>query len=235
MPDLVTRGQHEQDFAYGYSLVVNRQRSRLVAYGLDRLPSRPASNWEADEEEVAAALFALLWGAYIAAHNGLTAQYGVVRPTGDVLDDYRRWALAYARETAAGIVNTTREAAMKAANQATRPGPNGEVMPTDPQAVDRLRAALTLSGVADVNRIVRTAVTEVTRAISAGETAAAQALVFGGGVGGVRVMLRPYWVTAQDDAVCPYCRPRDGRSCRSEAVGFPPAHVSCRCYVDWRV
>lgn len=229
MPDLASRNQHEQQFAYGYSLALARQRNRLLAYGVNNLPNRPQAEWERDQEELAAVLFLLMSRPYFESHLGLATQYGLGVSSVTTTEDYRRWAAGYSRETAGQIVNTSRDIGTKAAT--TLNGfPPGSQFPTDPQAAAKLRDALTLAGVVDDRRSVRTAVTEVTRAITEGERSAARSIAAALGL-----MTSPFWVTAQDDAVCPVCRPHDGRSCHAAGVGFPPAHVNCRCYVDWRL
>jgi len=74
------------------------------------------------------------------------------------------------------------------------------------------------------------AITEVTQAINAGETAAAAAW---------RVNFNrkvAYWVTAEDDRVCSICGPLHGA--REDVwIGVqpagPPAHPRCCCYLRW--
>lgn len=46
------------------------------------------------------------------------------------------------------------------------------------------------------------------------------------------------WHTSRDDRVCPVCRPLHGRPREEWQVQFPlgpPAHVACRCFVDYEV
>lgn len=67
------------------------------------------------------------------------------------------------------------------------------------------------------------AVTEVTRAASAGEVAASARLRALG--------LKPVlvWQTDEDNLVCPICGPRNGRKQGDGWVNPPPAHPRCRC------
>lgn len=250
MPDLATRSQREAEFAAGYFLALDRHRARLASYGVDRLEDRPAPEWVADREQIAAALFLLMAPSWFDAHRGMLAGgvdgRGIIRRPGDIASDYEDWAVNYARETAKGIVDTTREIAGRSAGVLVGaagggrdggPGAAGApiIFPTTPQAVDALRGALTLDDVVSPNRIRRTAATEVTRAISAGESQAARAIERE-----LRVRLQPVWVTELDGRVCPICRPLEGKRIRSQhgtgdVDNYPPAHVNCRCYVDWRV
>lgn len=230
MPDLANRPQHEQAFAYGYSLALSRERNKLAAYGVERLPERPAVDWKRDQEEMAAALLLLLARPYYDAHYQLIGGNGLVRTSSAVSRDYEAWAGKYATETAGQIIDTTRDLALKAAENIAAAVRRGEPFPTGPQATAKFRDALSLAGVVDVNRISRAAVTEVTGAISAGERAAAEAI--GSELG---VKLEPVWVTSMDDHVCPICRPLNGTAIGNGSRQYPPAHVRCRCYVDWRV
>ncbi len=71
------------------------------------------------------------------------------------------------------------------------------------------------------------AATEVTRAVTAGETALVVAL---------GIPATALWHTALDDRVCEVCEPLDGVG--REVYGMvspdgPPAHPNCRCFLDW--
>lgn len=82
------------------------------------------------------------------------------------------------------------------------------------------------------DRIERIGATEITRSISAGE---------GGLVASVRLQLGwgvvAIWNTERDGKVCPICRPMDGtdEDFFGPRVGFPPAHVNCRCFATWKI
>jgi hypothetical protein len=237
MPELINRNRHEQDFAYGYSAVLADHRSRLLAYGVDRLPERPAEAWTADKEKMAAALLLLLYRPFVDSYNTMVGSNGVIRRPGEIIADFQDWATPYSRTTAGGIVDTTREIAVRAAEELRKYGINARggdggqtaMFPTTPQAYAAMRDALTLADVADVNRIARAAITEVTVATSAGERLAVREIERQTGV-----KLHPHWFTEADDRVCPVCRPRDRRLIVDDVSGFPPAHVGCRCWVDWR-
>lgn len=78
------------------------------------------------------------------------------------------------------------------------------------------------------------AVTEVTRAVTAGEDWARAFAV-------AVLLLEPpkrIWHTAGDDLVCPVCEPLDGEPEERWSVDIPfgpPAHPYCRCYLDYSV
>lgn len=70
------------------------------------------------------------------------------------------------------------------------------------------------------------AVTETTRAVVEGERAYVGQLERETGQ-----KMIPIWLTAQDDMVCPICKPRNGKPITDGK--FPPAHPRCRCGVGW--
>lgn len=79
-------------------------------------------------------------------------------------------------------------------------------------------------------RATKIAVTETTRAFAESERAAAVANPH---------IVYLQWLTANDELVCPICGPRANRVVAKESdgfrvttdgtVGYPPAHVNCRC------
>lgn len=82
-------------------------------------------------------------------------------------------------------------------------------------------------------RAIRIATTEVSRVFAQSELFAARANPF---------IVYLQWLTANDELVCPICGPRANRVVGKEdedgfrvatdnAVGYPPAHVMCRCSV----
>jgi hypothetical protein len=74
------------------------------------------------------------------------------------------------------------------------------------------------------------AATEITRAVSAGESAARA------GAAAVGLMLRSIWRTAEDEMVCDVCGPLDGTGVEvygSVSFSGPPSHPNCRCWLDY--
>jgi SPP1 gp7 family putative phage head morphogenesis protein len=75
-------------------------------------------------------------------------------------------------------------------------------------------------------RAERIAVTETTRLAEIAERAAVQTLQNAG------VAIRRKWQTAEDERVCPICRPLNDRPEHEWPSAYrngPPAHVNCRC------
>lgn len=70
------------------------------------------------------------------------------------------------------------------------------------------------------------AITETTRAISAGQDD------FINQIRGLGIDQKLVWWTKQDMKVCRICRPRHGMEV--EYAGYPPAHPRCRCNTEMR-
>jgi hypothetical protein len=75
------------------------------------------------------------------------------------------------------------------------------------------------------------AITEVTRAVSAGEFDAVAQIKKQTGL-----VLKARWFTSREPNVCPICLPYEGRLKNIWGTRFPfgpPAHPSCNCWLDW--
>lgn len=270
MPDLPNRRAHEERFAYGLAQELTRQRRALVAYGVENLPERPAVEWERDKEELAAILLMMLRDPWFTAHYGLAGEVGIALFPDDLEGRFQKWAKDYAVENAGLMVDNTREIAVEAAalllvvNAAGKPveifpsiggAPPIEVKPSPREPLPFPQA--NLFDVADTKRVVRTSISMVTDATSAGEQAVAdefaekeakrvarEEAAGGGGdvIDGKAIepakTLVAYWHTERDGKVCPICRPLHGlpeKDWRDKFPDGPKAHVACRCYLDWRI
>ena len=84
-------------------------------------------------------------------------------------------------------------------------------------------------------RAVSSAITEVTRTGSQADRIAARTIA-------ARLAVRTVgiWQTAEDDLVCPICRPLNGRpeqgpnGWAARVPGGSPAHIGCRCEIVYR-
>jgi hypothetical protein len=96
---------------------------------------------------------------------------------------------------------------------------------------NRLAAGQSPAAVFGPARASRIAVTEITRSVSHAEHFAAATFQTPG-----QRVLTPTWHTEEDDDVCETCEPLDGKGRDIYGVRFPfgpPAHDSCRCWLDW--
>ena len=140
-------------------------------------------------------------------------------PLDEVAASVSEWASEHAARVAAGIAESTRRLIMGALAAASG-------------AQDFLERISFRFGPAHAAQV---AVTEVTRGISRGAAELQQRL------GGMGVVTVRRWLTAEDERVCPICRPLDHKTYESgawDAAGVPdgpPAHPNCRCVavVEW--
>ena len=167
--------------------------------------------------------------ASIAADNAeeQAASLGVAFDIAAIDAAAEAWARQYSYELVKGIDATTRETVSNAITAFTNtPGM------TNKDILDKLE------GTFGSTRAQMIAVTEVTRAFSAGEQIY-QNLLAEMGVETVRE-----WLTSQDEKVCPICGALDGQQVGIDQnfvdsdgneYDNPPAHVNCRCAVQVRV
>lgn len=125
----------------------------------------------------------------------------------------RDWASTYSYELVRGINETSRRVLQRAVSRWTESGEPLSVLQKDLVPYFGRRRASMISS------------TEVTRAYS-------QANVETFKQNGV---LRHRWNTANDEIVCPICRPLNGQivtigSAFTGGITQPPAHVNCRCW-----
>jgi hypothetical protein len=167
--------------------------------------------------------------AYIASDNAeeAAANLGIAFDPAAVDVAAEAWAKDYSYELIKGIDATTRETVSSAITDFTNtPGM------TNQDIFDRLSSAF-----GDV-RAQMIAVTEVTRAFSAGEQIY-QNMLTDMGVTTVRE-----WLTSEDEKVCPICGFLDGQQVapgekfkdgEGNEYDNPPAHVNCRCGSQVRI
>lgn len=87
-----------------------------------------------------------------------------------------------------------------------------------------------IGSIFDPERAARIATTEITRAAVEGELNTVNWIEEDSDI-----RMVPTWATSEDEHVCDICDPRDGTT--AEEGGwmddYPPAHVSCRCWINW--
>lgn len=202
-------GQLAPIFADQYERAAAAPSAELIPYGEFQAEMQAAM-----QSELAAVFQAA--GAALLIGNALVFSQGAFEDTAD------QWAAGMAKELSDQVVETSRRMAADAWGLAA--GANGQI---DKQ---RLAEALALIFLAP-SRLESIAITEVTRAVSAGEQAVI--LLF---PTAERSQLVPVWRTEEDARVCPICRPFDGRGENvygASSPGGPPAHPRCRCWLEW--
>lgn len=166
------------------------------------------------EEDTAMALMMLVGiGEYEAAQLRMATDHDVTVDPGQVRRDAQRWAYSWSKRVAQEFTTNTVKALQEIVRQ---------------YAPGTMKLATELAEVLDEKRAGRLVVTELTRVASDGERDFVQRW---------SLNLQAFWRTARDAKVCPTCAPLDKRRVVELASDFafgPPAHVNCRCYVEWR-
>ena len=225
MPDLPSRRQREREIEAAMLILLQKQYDHLVDD-----PSTPP--WAAWEQETTDALVQPLTDTYSEAFERLGKQQGLGMDSDEIKQLATVWALLYAGNVAREVVGSTREATQAALRTA---------------AVDGVSRAEALAPTFAVPRVERVSITEVTRAVTAGEREAAariaRAEVERAATDDGRIGIKPLdavliaiWNTEQDGLVCPVCRPLHGTKERDWPfpIDGPPAHPRCRCWVEWK-
>jgi SPP1 gp7 family putative phage head morphogenesis protein len=123
------------------------------------------------------------------------------------------WAHSYSYELVSYINSNSRQFLAEALAEWVRTGgPMGDLVATLAPRFGIVRAEMI-------------AVTESTRAYAEGSRLEYRQM-------GIR---RVQWLTNRDDRVCPICLPLDNQIIDIDqgipGIGFPPAHVNCRCFI----
>jgi hypothetical protein len=159
------------------------------------------------ESGVAAAVRGELAAVYAEAMRSVAADRGWQLPDADVDREAEEWAAAYAVTLGREVAKTTRDWIERGGDR---------------------------ESVISAERAENIAITEVTRAITAGELGAialALALAI------LDEEPERVWNTEADARVCPVCRPLHRKPetvWRGTAPGGPPAHPRCRCWLEYR-
>lgn len=220
MPDLLTRTKHEDEVAI------------LIYFYLDEaeatLRAGESVNWLNWSANLGRELTPVLAAVYLEAAEQLVGEHdGTLR---EPEQRAREWAARRANWLAGAMATTTQQAVAAKFDQAVRQAASSNSPISDSnalqQAVEELKDAAFSR-----QRAVAAGATETTEAITKGEVFAAVELAR------IGLPLVPFWRTEEDDRVCPICAPLDGttKDAWPFAVGAgPPAHVSCRCVLEWR-
>ncbi|MFA5262192.1 MAG: GNAT family N-acetyltransferase [Opitutaceae bacterium] len=171
----------------------------------------PSIDWAAFRADLQAEIAKKLSGTYEASFDRLTDHIDV-----DLKDASKKagdWAERYSRELAKQIVANTKAAV----SEKKADGAEADYAPQFGE-----------------DRAEKIAITETTRAKTAGEYGAIGTAVVLGEIDAPDVI----WVTARDDRVCPVCRPLNGTSrdvWGRVSITGPPAHPRCRCELRYEM
>lgn len=194
----------------------------------------PAVFWDSLDASLTAALEPLLTAMATESALGLGASVGISGITNWSLVNARAatWAKSYTFNLVSGIDNTTKTMLQDAISGFFKnAGVNmkslaAQIQPGIPDLVNKLGQMITSE-----TRSSMIAVTEVTRATSAGE----EVLLAEIHRLNPNVLMIQIWSTANDEIVCPICRPRNGKTRGDGWTDPPPAHPRCRCQLLSRI
>ena len=171
-------------------------------------------NWKRESELLTEVVEPILFG--IAWTEAVEEHHRMMRTKQDpgLFDKVVAWAKSYTYDLVGGITETTRELLSEAIAKFT----------AEPETMGTLRQAV--ANIFSPERANLIAVTEVTRAYSAGGSAAAEELR----EAGFEIIER--WHTKGDSLVCDDCRSRNGQDISKHGNVQPPLHPGCRCGVS---
>ncbi|MEE9472360.1 MAG: hypothetical protein V3V82_00065 [Acidimicrobiia bacterium] len=211
MPDLPSRQRHEDEMVVALMLIFSQWENRVTTGGVD---------WDRFGGEVSVAVEPPLREAHQHAAEQVAKIAGHTVPPGDVSREAAEWADRASREVGASMAATSRDRAAEAESQSL-------------DAMSPAAAFTTLMAAQFARtRAVNVSMTEITRAVSAGETSFL-----------VRFDLetssttKSFWITELDARVCPICSPLHNVSetvYGREFPSGPPAHPRCRCFLEHR-
>ncbi|MBE3132841.1 MAG: hypothetical protein IMZ55_05165 [Acidobacteria bacterium] len=238
MPELQSRPQHELLLGRALLSVFRDWRQTVEKLG--------TIDWGQFAGEAAAAAMPILKSVYLEAGASLAAQRQA--DVAGMEAAAQQWATDQAALLAGQIAAMTQARVEMLRQRAS-------------DEEDRSLVAAALILLMGGDRAFRIGVTEVTRAVTAGERAAleqvrqqaaqlqaeaeqatvagreadAEGKLIAAGLLQAAAELVTVWVTARDEAVCPVCSPLHGVEeafWPPELGDGPPAHVNCRCWLD---
>lgn len=218
----IDRYQLEADFIADLRPVFEREYRRAIL-------SPTAIPFSLFIQELAGAAFRTLKRAFMASGVALAIGHSILFSSNVFDTQANQWAGAQALAIANKTAQTSRDLSTAAVYEVMRGSPANRDA--------KLALALAPIFMAD-SRIQNIAITETTRALSAGENAAVLYFPTSGerGERGEADRLVAIWQTRDDQRVCSICWPFDGRGVEVWGRQFPdgpPAHPRCRCERRW--
>lgn len=259
MPDLPTRNRHEEELALALAAMWGEQRRRLLLLlgnppSVDHIPEK---EWERIRKETQEALRGSLAIVYFLAVQNLKVRLPQFASHYILAQAAVEWATNRSATLAEEMTANTQQRLRESIERA-----RGFTAATQAEVAAEVRQSM--GSILGPARAETVGVTETTGAITAGERRGIdwvdehlakehQREAARAEAEGRKPPKRPektvaVWVTEADSKVCPICRPLNGRRMdewdnhvapeiaqQLSQTGGPPAHVNCRCWVEWRI
>jgi hypothetical protein len=216
MSDIANRGELEADFARRLSRLMRGDVGRVLDAVGDppSLDNVPATLWDEINMSYTREIAPALEKVFLQQARVLLDEIPIGVDWGLINRRAVDWARSYTYDLVRGINNTSREALRSAGSAYFERG----------QTRAELEAAL--SRIYSPVRSEMIAVTEITRAASAGEIAVDEELRRDG------IEMSVVWQTSNDELVCPLCSPLNGKPRGIDWSEPPPRHPRCRCWIN---
>ena len=228
--DIVNRDEIERRLARVVGRGLHGELEKLLDMLGDppRLENVPPEYWQTGWRVIQRDVEPVLLDTYLTQATSIMLNVGI----GVSLDDINHHAVNWARAHTEEVMNDMWRKRRQALNNIWVGYPRGregvgEVIAQGYEeglTIDEIRERL--MPYYSPARAEMVAITETTRAVVEGERAYVDQLERETGQ-----KMIPIWLTAQDDMVCPICKPRNGKPITDGK--FPPAHPRCRCDVGW--
>ena len=224
--DVPNRYEIERRLARVLGRDLHSELGRLMDYLGDppRLENVPPEYWQGGWRDIQRDVEPILLDTYLQQAMALMFNVGI----GIDIDNVNRHAVNWARAHTEDIMNeiwrTRHEVVGDILNR--YPGVGEIIAQGYEQGLTIREIRERLQALYSPVRAEMIAVTETTRAVVEGERAYIDQLERETGQ-----RMVPIWLTANDERVCPICKPRDDKPITNNE--YPPAHPRCRCGVGW--
>ena len=218
MSEVPERDKEDRRLSRNVSAAFREQLDEVMELlgDLPSLENLPPEFSEEQRRELSRVLVPALTTIYLASATGLAQSTPIGIDVGEMGITAASWAESYGFNLVSGINATTRRALQQQIATYFR----------DDLTLGQLRT--NLQSTFGPVRADMIATTEITRASVQGELATVEELRRQG------AEMVGTWQTSVDEQVCEICAPLQGTKQGIDWTDPPPAHVRCRCWINWQ-
>lgn len=223
MPDLPNRAEFERQLTRELTRAFNSAKREMTRWlgrrgmttsDLATMPPDVLAELEANMTRI---FSTTLDDVFVSAAQNFAGIMGFAIDDDLLRDRANQWASTYAPTLAKSM---TRNIRIRLSGIAQRsPG----------VPMDNALIAGIIASVLSLSKVVQTAVTETTNAISQGEQ------VVQDDIRRQQAQVESIWYSQLDERTCPVCGARHGKRMGEGWTIPPPAHPNCRCYIGYRI